>query len=94
LRDRRVRLVRMPLIDESPSDGGHDVIVSTAGYSRPLRLVRTPVVVTLPLGPAGEVSFATPDLDAVGIGTMGVSGPIRLPDLARGDVLSVGVVAQ
>lgn len=94
LRDRRVRLVRMPLVDETPGDAGHDVVVSTAGYSRMVRLTRTPVAVPLPVGPAGEVSFSTPDAEAVGIGALGLSGPVRLPDVARGDVLSVGVVAQ
>ncbi len=94
LRDRRLRLVRMPLVDETPGDAGHDVVLSTAGYTRVVRLTRTPVAVPLPVGPGGEVAFSTPDVEAVSVGTLGLSGPIRLPDLARGDVLSVGVVAQ
>ena len=94
LRERRVRLVRLPMVDETIGAGGHDVVVSTAGYTRSVRLTRTPVAVALPMGPAGEVAFSTPDADAVGIGALGLSGPVRLPDLARGDVLSVGVVAQ
>ncbi len=94
LRDRRVRLVRMPLVDETPGDAGHDVVISTAGYTRMVRLTRTPMAVPLPVGAGGEVAFSTPDVAAVGIGALGLSGPIRLPDVSRGDVLSVGVVAQ
>ena len=94
LRDRRLRLVRMPLVDETPGEAGHDVVVSTAGYARMVRLTRTPVAVPLPVGAGGEVAFSTPDADAVGIGALGLSGPIRLPDVSPGDVLSVGVVAQ
>ncbi len=94
LRDRRLRLVRMPLVDETLGGAGHDVVVSTAGYTRAVRLTRTPVAVPLPVGPGGEVAFTTPDLEAVSIGALGLSGPVRLPDVARGDVLNVGVVAQ
>lgn len=94
LRDRRLRLVRMPLVDETAGNAGHNVVLSTAGYTRVVQLTRTPVAVALPVGPGGEVSFSTPDADAVGIGALGLSGPVRLPDLARGDVLSVEVVAQ
>ncbi len=94
LRDRRLRLVRMPLVDETPGEGGHDVTLSTAGYTRMVRLTRTPMAVPLPVGPGGEVAFSTPNVEAVSIGALGLSGPVRLPDVARGDVLNVGVVAQ
>ena len=94
LREQRLRLVRMPLVDETVASAGHDVVLSTAGYTRVVRLTRDPVAVALPVAAGGEVAFSTPDADAVGIGALGLSGPVRLPDLARGDVLSVGVVAQ
>ncbi len=101
LRDRQVRLLRLPLVDETPpADGvgalaaGHDIRVSTAGYTRVIRLTRTPVALALPITAGGEVSFSTPDTGGVAIGALGLSGPVRLPDMAPGDVFSVGVVAQ
>lgn len=100
LRDGRLRLVRMPLVDVSTPDratGGspaHDVILSTGGYAVTVHLTRTPLSLALPVTSVGEVVFRTAGPDTVGIGALSLSGPVRLPDLAPGQVLSVGVVAQ
>lgn len=97
LRQGRVHLVRMPLVDAGTTDEtgpSHGVVVSTAGYSTLVQLTHSPIAVPLPVGPTGEVSFSTTDPDGVGIGALGLSGPVRLPDLAPGNVLSVGVIAQ
>ena len=100
LREGRLRLVRMPLVDVSTLDhatGGppaHDVILSTGGYAVTVHLTRAPVSLALPITAVGEVTFRTAGPDPVGIGALSLSGPVRLPDLAPGQVLSVGVVVQ
>lgn len=101
LKRDRLRLVRMPLFDAGAalpdgSDGGRSVVVSTAGFSRLVRLGRQPVVVTLPINRAGTVTFqpAPGVRDTIDIGALTASGPVSLPDLARGQALDVGVIAQ
>jgi hypothetical protein len=91
----RLRLARLGLVDDSPTlQGGHVVQVSAGGYTRQVMLTRDPVVVTLPVGPVGSVSFSTPEKDGVGIVGLTVSGPVRLPELQAGQVFTVGVIAQ
>ena len=96
LQRRRLRLIRIPLIDLSaaPSERGRAVQVSAGGYTRLIRLSRTPVTVTLPVGPVGTVSFQTASTDGVGIGAMTLTGLARLPALPAGATLEVGVIAQ
>ena len=98
LRRGQVRMVRMPLVDASVAGQGgqsaHAVTLSTAGYTTTVQLTRTPLAVPLPVGPLGTVSFSTPGSDPVGIGMLGLTGPVRLPDLPPGQSLSVGVVVQ
>jgi hypothetical protein len=93
---RRVVLIQMPLIDlgTAATDQGRMVRVSAAGYTRLVKLSRTPVTLTLPVGPVGTVSFQTSSADGVDIGTVTLAGPTRLPDLPAGDTLEVGVIAQ
>jgi hypothetical protein len=95
---RRLRLVRLPLFDTTPTlpgeGNGRDITVTAAGYSRLLHLTRLPVTVTLPIGPVGAVAFSNAGGDAVGIGAITLSGPVRLPDLPAGAVMRVGVVSQ
>lgn len=93
---RRLKLVRMPLVDLSATaaDAGRAVRVSAGGYTRIVQLGRQPVVVTLPIGPAGSVSFETESADGVSIGAISLSGLIRLPDLAAGQGMDVGIIAQ
>ncbi len=93
---RRLRLVHMPLVDLSATqaDQGRIVRVSTAGYTRVVQLSRTPVTLTLPVGPVGTVSFQTSSADGVGIGAVTMAGLARLPALPAGATLSVGIVAQ
>jgi hypothetical protein len=92
----RLRLARLPLLDDSATlpGAGHIVQVSAGGYTRQILLTRQPQVVTFPIGPAGTISFSTPELSGVGIVGLGLSGPVRLPDIAAGQVFSVGVIAQ
>ncbi len=95
---RRLRLVHLPLLDVSPvlaaGDAGHSIEVSTGGYTRLVRLTREPLTLTLPIAAAGTVTFRSADGDAVSIGALTLSGPVRLPDLQSGQSLSVGVLAQ
>ena len=98
LQKRRLRLVQMPVFDFSPTvaaDGaGHEVQVSSGGYTRLIRLTRAPVTLTLPIAVAGTVTFRAADGDPVNIGALTLSGPIRLPELAIGQTMSVGVLAE
>ena len=96
LQRRRLRLIRMPLIDMSPApaDEGRTVQVSASGYVRVVQLSHTPVTLTLPIGPVGTVSFQTFSTDGVGIGAMTLAGLQRLPALPSGATLQVGVIAQ
>ena len=96
LRRRQLRLIRMPLLDLSaaPAAQGRMVQVSAGGYTRTLQLSRTPVTVTLPVGPVGTVSFQTASTDGVGIGAMTLAGLARLPALPAGATLEIGVIAQ
>ncbi len=96
LRRDRIRLVQVPLFDAGIGGGGPRVVsVSSGGYGRVVTLTRTPTVVTLPIDRVGTISFqvaASPD--PVGIGMLTLAGPLQLPDLAAGQRLDVGVVAQ
>ena len=96
LQRRRLRLIRMPLIDLSAAaaDAGRTVQVSAGGYVRVVHLTRTPVTLTLPIGPVGTVLFQTSSPDGVGIGAMTLAGLERLPALPSGATLEVGVIAQ
>ena len=106
LQRNRLRLVQMPLFDAglSAPDGtdlGRTVLVSSGGYTRLVRIGRQPVVVTLPIDRVGTVSFRVPAREAgalpasgLGIGAITATGPVRFPDLAEGQELEVGVMAQ
>jgi hypothetical protein len=96
LRRGRLRLAQLPLIDDSPvlQGAGHQVVISSGGYTRQLLLTRQPVVVTLPIAAAGTISFRTPESGGVVILAETVAGPARLPDLQPGQIFSVGVIAQ
>ena len=98
LQRRRLRLVRLPLFDTTPTlpgdAAGREITVTAAGYTRLLHLTRLPVTVTLPIGPIGAVAFSNGGGSAVGIGAITLSGPVRLPDLPAGAVMRVGVVSQ
>jgi hypothetical protein len=96
LQRKRLRLAHLPLIDDSLalSPGGHPVVVSSGGYTRQVMLTRTATMVTLPVGPVGVVSFSTPDPGKVGIVGLTLAGPVRLPDLQAGQVVSAGIIAQ
>ncbi len=96
LKRGRLRLTRLPLLDDSPTlpGGGHTVVVSAGGYTRQVLLTREPQIVTLPVGPVSTISFTTPETTGVGIVGLSLSGPVRLPDVQAGQTLSVGVIAQ
>ena len=96
LRRGRLRLARLPLLDDSPTlPGGSQMIqVSAGGYTRQILLTREPQAVTVPVGPAGAISFSTPETTSVGIVGLTLGGPVRLPDIHAGQVFSVGVIAQ
>jgi hypothetical protein len=96
LRRGRLRLSRLPLLDDSATlpGGGHLVQISAGGYTRQVLLTRQPQLVTVPVGAAGTISFSTPETSAVGIVGLSLSGPVRLPDLRAGQMISVGVIAQ
>lgn len=88
----RLRLVQLPLFDASGA--GRSVQVSSAGYTRLVPLARQPVVVTLPIGRVGTVSFRNAGPAGLGVGALTLTGPVQLPTLAAGQTLDVGVVAQ
>ena len=99
VRDRRLRLVRLPLFDSGPfaaagRESIHAVQVSSGGYTRVVELTEQPVSVTLPIGPVGTVAMRNLSGEAVGIGALTLAGPVRLPDLAASGTLEVGVIAQ
>lgn len=99
LKDRRVRLAQLPLFDAGGptaqgGDAGRSVLVRTAGFSRVVRLGREPVVVTLPIDRAGTIEFSSAVPGPVQIGAITVQGPTRLPQIAAGDVLDVGVAVE
>ncbi len=98
LRRDRIRLVQAPLFDAGVAGTSpHVVSVSSGGYTRLVTLTRTPVPVTLPIDRVGTISFqpvGTGVREPVGIGMVTLSGPIPLPELAAGQRLDVGVVAQ
>ena len=97
LRRDRLRLVQVPLFDAGAGGGSRVVSVSSGGYSRLVSLTRVATLVTLPIDRVGTISFQVAEAgspDPVGIGMLTISGPLRLPDLAAGQQLDVGVVAQ
>jgi hypothetical protein len=103
LREGRIRLVRTALVDASSPDDAtatqsapptRAVIVSSGGYTTTVQLTHSPVPVTLPVTPAGELLFRTTAPDTLGIGMFTLSGPVRLPDLPPGGVLSFSVIPQ
>lgn len=99
VRRGRLRLVRLPLFDLSPSlpadaAAGRAIEVSTGGYTRFVRLTRQPLTVTLPIGPVGTVAFRNASGDVIDIGALTLEGPVKLPDLGTGGVMTVGVIAQ
>ncbi len=99
VRDRRLRLVRLPLFDSGPFDGGgtqagHMIQVSAAGYTRVVELTAQPVSVTLPIAQVGTVTFRNLGGGPVGIGALTLAGPVRLPDLTEAGMMEVGVIAQ
>ena len=98
LRRDRIRLVQVPLFDAGAGGGGPRLVsVSSGGYGRLVALTRTPTMVMLPIDRVGTISFraagAGPS-DPVGIGMLTLAGPLQLPDLAAGERLDVGVIAQ
>jgi hypothetical protein len=94
IRDGRLRLAHIPLLDDTTTSGGHAVTISAGGYTRSLLLTRQPTTVTIPIGPVGEIAFTTPEADNIGIVGLTLSGPVRLPDLHLGQTIAVGVIAQ
>jgi hypothetical protein len=99
VRDRRLRLVRLPLFDPGPvafaaQRGVHAIEISSGGYTRILELASEPRSVTLPVGPVATVTFRNLSGEATGIGALTLAGPVRLPDLPRGGTMDVGVIAQ
>ncbi|MCQ8277928.1 hypothetical protein NFI95_05650 [Acetobacteraceae bacterium KSS8] len=99
LKDRRVRLARLPLFDAGGTmaqggDAGRSVLVQTAGFSQLVRLGREPVVVTLPIDRAGTIRFSTSAAEPVQIGAITIQGPIRLPEIASRQALDVGVAVE
>ncbi len=94
----RLRLVGLSLVDASQPDGSgggpaHLVQLEAAGYSVTVQLSRTPIAVALPVGPVGQVTFKAAG-QTVRIGVLGLFGPLTLPDLAAGEALTAGIVAQ
>ena len=98
MRDGRLRLIAFPMVDVSTADdggdGGHRVLVSSAGYSRVVQLTREPVVVTLPVAEASSVAFAPSGQAGAEICTRGLSGPLCLRPLNKGDVVDLGIIPQ
>ena len=98
LRRDRIRLVQVPLFDAGAvGTGPRMVSVSSGGYGRLVALTRTPTMVMLPIDRVGTISFRTAGAgspDPVGIGMLTLAGPLQLPDLAAGQRLDVGVIAQ
>jgi hypothetical protein len=99
LKDGRLRLVRLPLVDDTPAaaDGTvqtHAVEVASGGYTNVVQIGRIPVTVTLPVGPAGGITLRTASQDRVGIVTAGLAGPLPLPPIRAGQAIELGVVAE
>ena len=99
VRDRRLRLVRLPLFDPGPvalaaSGEMHVIEVSSGGYTRVVELAGQPRSVTLPIGPVAQVTFRNLGTAATGLGALTLAGPVRLPDLPAGGAIDVGVIAQ
>ena len=96
LRRDRIRLVQVPLFDAG-GVGPHAVLVSTGGYRRVVSLTRTPTVLTLPIDRVGTITFQPVETAVSGpvdVGMVTLSGPLQLPDIAVGQRLDVGVIAQ
>ncbi len=96
LRDRRLRLVQLPLFER---DGGTGAVVQVDanGLERIIHLTAQPMLLTIPMDHVGNVTFrlVSPALPSgVGIGAITLTGPQALPTLAGGQILQVGVVAQ
>jgi hypothetical protein len=95
IRDGRLRLAHIPLLDDTPTlAGSHAVTISAGGYTRSLLLTRQPTVVTIPIGPIGEIAFTTPEPDTIDIVGLTLAGPVPLPGLHAGQTIAVGVIAQ
>ncbi len=95
---RRLRLIHLPLLDLTPvlqaGAAGHSVEVSAAGYTRIVQLGRQPTTLTLPIDTAGTVTFRSMSDDGMGIGALTLSGLLGLPELAAGQQIRLGLVAQ
>ncbi len=95
LRRGRLRLVRMPVFDAQPDPSAMRAVrVSAGGYATTVMLSARPVPVTLPVGPAATVLFSATGAGAVAVGALTLNGPVRFPDVAAGQTLAVGVIAQ
>ena len=93
---RRLRLVQLPLFERDGGTGA-TVEVNANGLTRVISLGAEPVVLSIPIAQVGTVTFrllggSLPG--GVGIGAVTLTGPMALPTLAAGQVLSIGVVAQ
>jgi hypothetical protein len=95
---RRVRLVHLPVLDITPvlpaDEAGHDVVISAAGYTRAVHLTRQVTTVTLPISVAGVVTFRSLSADPVRVGALTLTGLAGLPDLASGQQITLGLVAE
>lgn len=96
----RLRLVRLPLFERDGGTGA-TVLVDANGLTRVVHLTAQPVVLSIPMAQAGNLSFrlleGPPSAGAgpgVGIGAITLNGPVALPTLATGQILEVGIVAQ
>ncbi len=98
LRRGRIRLVQVPLFDAGAGGAGPRLVsVSSGGYGRMVTLTRTPTVVMLPIDRVGTISFRTAGVgppDPASVGMLTLAGPLQLPDIAAGQRLDVGVIAQ
>lgn len=100
----RLRLVRLPLFERDGGTGA-TVLVDANGLTRVVHLTARPVVLSIPVAQAGNVSFRLLDgsppagvgpraSPGLGIGAITLNGPVALPALAAGQTLEVGIVAQ
>jgi hypothetical protein len=91
----QVGLARIGLFDAS-GGAGRAIQVSAGGFTSIVPLGAKPVIVTLPIGRAGVISFQAigAGADPVSVGALTLSGPVRLPDIAAGQQLMVDVIAQ
>ena len=93
LRDRRVRIARMPVF--GVADGvGASVRIGCGAFVRNVVLPAVPLAVLLPVSRAGSVTLTPLAGRTVSMGIVQTIGPTPLPPIAAGDTMILQIIVE